>query len=171
MIRVDLTGLHGLLDGLASIAEESARPAAFEASQVLYAEVRKNVAKIQRKTGNLERGVYQAYSKSNSGPGHATYHISWNARKAPHGGLVEFGHIQRYVSYLGSDGRFYTAVRPEMRGKPKPGRRASQSAKDAYFVRLPVPLQVAAQPFVRPAATKFPEALAAAHAYLMKALT
>src|SRR3990172_5071097 len=123
-----------MLDGLAGDIESAVRPMAFAASDVLYKDVKRNVAAIGRQTGNLERAIYQAYSENSSGPGKATYHISWNARKAPHGHLVEFGHIQRYASYVGSDGKWHTAVRPSMRGKPAPKGRASQATKDAYYV-------------------------------------
>src|SRR5205085_5719958 len=41
--------------------------------------------------GALKASIYQVFSKDNSGSGHATYHVSWNAKKAPHGHLVEFG--------------------------------------------------------------------------------
>lgn len=167
MLYVDLGSLNSMLQEMGDAAEGAARPAAQAAAQVLHDEVKRN-AQRNRKSGNLGNAVYQAFSQANSGPGHATYHVSWNSRKAPHGQLVEFGHIQRYVAYVGSDGNWYTAIRPEMRGKPRPRRRASQAEKDAYYVTLPVPRQVAAQPFVRPAASKFPQAAAAAAAKLIE---
>jgi hypothetical protein len=169
-LAVDMAGLDRMLEEMGADAEAAARPAAQAASQVLYDEVKRNVAAIPRKTGNLERSIYQVYSQDNSGEGHATYHVSWNMRKAPHGHLVEFGHIQRYASYLGKDGNWHTAVRPEMRGKPKPRRGASQAAKDAYYVRLPAPKHIAAQAFVRRAAVKFPQAAQAAADVLQKAM-
>lgn len=167
-ISVNRLSLDELIHELGERATEAARPAAHAASEVLYQDVKRNAARIHKKTGNLQSGVYQVYSKKQSREGHATYHVSWNPRKAPHGGLIEFGHIMRYASYVGSDGNFYTLVRPEMRGKKKPSRRAPQSVKDAYYVRLPVPLQIAAQPFVRPALAKMPQALAAAEDVLRK---
>ena len=170
MLSVDLAGLHGMLEQLGDQAEAAARPAAQAAAQVLYDDVKANVAALGRVTGNLSNAIYQAYSASNSGPGHATYHVSWNHRKAPHGGLVEGGYIQRYKHYVGSDGRWYTAVRPEMRGKPRPSRRAAQSVKDAYYVPLPAPRQVAAHQFVRKAVSKFAAAADAAQAVLMERL-
>ena len=169
-LSVDLGSLNVLMEALGDKADETARPASQAAAQVLYDEVKRNVAALPQKTGNLARAIYQVYSRDNSSPGKATYQVSWNVRKAPHGHLIEFGHIQRYVSYLGSDGNFYTAVRPGMRGKRKPSRNASQSVKDAYYVLLPAPKQVAAKPFVRPAVSKFPEATDAAGKVLREAL-
>ncbi|WGG48925.1 HK97 gp10 family phage protein [Rugamonas sp. DEMB1] len=168
MLHVDLSGLNAMLHEMGDAAEAAARPVAQAASQVLYDEVKRNAQGIRQKSGNLARSIYQVYSQANSGPGHATYHVSWNQRKAPHGGLVEFGHIQRYVSFVGSDGNWYTAIRAGMRGKPKPRRGASQAVKDAYYVTLPAPKQVAAKPFVRSAASKFSAAADAAAAKLIE---
>jgi HK97 gp10 family phage protein len=92
-----LTGL----DALAAAAETNVRPAAQAGAQVLYEEVlqRVPVAKRARTTkggkvippGALKASIYQAFSEDNSTADRATYHISWNHRKAPHGHLVEFG--------------------------------------------------------------------------------
>jgi hypothetical protein len=169
-MSVDMGELDALLVEMGDLCEGAARPAAQAAAQVLYDAVRENVRRLGGVTGNLYSSIYQAYSKDGSGPGKALYHVSWNSRKAPHGGLVESGHIQRYATYMGTDGRFYTAIRPSMRGKRRPGRRASQSEKDAYYVTLPVPRQVAAKAFVRNAETSFPAAVDAARDVLLKAL-
>jgi hypothetical protein len=166
---VDLGGLNRLLDSLGVAAEEAARPAAQAAAQVLYDDVNANVAKLGRVTGNLAGAVYQAFSRDNSGPGRATYHISWNAKKAPHGHLVEYGFLQRYVLYRANDGTVRPMVRPGMDGQKKPGRKASQAVKDAYYVPLPGgPRQIPAHPFVRPAVAKFRQAAAAAETELLR---
>lgn len=170
MIRVDLDSLNMRLEQDADTMERAARPAAQAGAQVLYIEARRNAIAIRRKSGNLVNSIYQAYSERNSGTGRAVYHVSWNPRKAPHGHLVEWGHIQRYVTYVGSDGNFYTAIRPGMRGKPRPKRRASLAIKDAYYVALPAPKQVAASPFMRRAAAKSAEAEAAMVAEIMRML-
>jgi hypothetical protein len=168
-INMNEAGLNDLIDELGVAAEEAARPAAQAAAQVLYNEVKRNVDALGKHTGNLSGAIYQAFSRDHSGPGYATYHVSWNARKAPHGHLVEYGHIQRYAVYIGSDGNWYTAVRPEMRGKPRPKRKAPQAVKDAYYVlRDGGPVQIAAKSFVRRAASAFPAALDAAERELLK---
>lgn len=168
-IKANLSGLRATLDKLGDRADAAARPAAQAAAQVLYDDVKANVAKIKRKTGNLASSIYQAYSKDNSGPGRATYHVSWNQKKARHGRLVEFGHLQRYEYYQDEKGRIRPKVRPEMMGKKKPtssGR--NRAALDAYYVTLPVPIHVPARPFIRPAMAKFPQAMEAARAELLK---
>jgi len=130
-LRIDVAGFAVAIQADAQAFGEAARPAAQAGAQVIYDEVRRNVARIKRKTGNLASSIYQAYSADNSQPGGAqTYHVSWNAKKAPHGHLVEFGHLQRYaVIYDPETRRLFT-------DKSKP---------------LPVPQQVAAKPFLRPA--------------------
>lgn len=166
-IKADMSGLNDLIEQLGQDVQAAVRPAAQAAAQVLYDEVKRNVSSIGKKTGNLQRSVYQVYSQANSPAGTATYHVSWNARTAPHGHLVEYGHLMRYKMIRYADGSIRPAVRPEMRGKKKPARRASQATKDAYYVTLPTPVQVAARPFIRPAANRFEEAMEAAKNELM----
>jgi hypothetical protein len=170
-LSVDLSALDEMISGLEGDFKAAARPAAQAAAQVLYEAVKANVAAIGRKTGNLDSSIYQAYSEKSSAPGKATYNVSWNPRKAPHGGLVEFGHIQRYAQYLGKDGNWYTAVRPSMRGKRKPSRNASQAVKDAYYVpRAGGAAQIPARSFVRKATAQFDAAAAAATAKFLEVL-
>jgi HK97 gp10 family phage protein len=140
-LKIDVSGALAHADVVADASDEAARPAAQAATQVIYDRVKSNVARIKRHTGNLDRAIYQAFSADNSGPGRATYHVSWNAKKAPHGHLVEFGHLQRYeVSFDKQTGRFITH-------KDRP---------------LAQPRQVGARPFVRPAVAVFERAMQAA---------
>lgn len=41
--------------------------------------------------GNLRDSIYQVFSKDKSFRDVSTYHVSWNASKAPYGAMVEFG--------------------------------------------------------------------------------
>lgn len=140
-IRVDLSQLG--MDTLVADAEAAARPAAQAGAQVLYEAVLRNVNGIKRHTGNLQRSIYQAYSQDNSGPGKATYHVSWNHKKAPHGHLVEWGHLQRYAVFIDE----------------RTGRWVTDTDR-----KLPTPKLVAARPFVRPAMAQAPQAEAAMRA-------
>jgi HK97 gp10 family phage protein len=99
-IKFDPKVLNSALDDLAKGTAEQVRPAAQAGAQVLYEEVklRAPVAKkpMVRKgktiqPGALKASIYQVFSRANSGSDHATYHVSWNAKRAPHGHLVEFG--------------------------------------------------------------------------------
>lgn len=165
VIHVDLDGLNAFVDALEEDVERAARPAAQAGAEVLYQAVLRNVQALGRVTGNLESSIYQAFVAKESAPGVAKYDVTWNHRRAPHAYLVEFGHIQRYAVHLGKDGKWYTLVRPSMRGKPKPRRGASQAEKDAYYVPRPGgPQQIAAKAFVRSAAASIPAAEAAMEA-------
>lgn len=167
MLSVDLSSLNSMLEQMGDKAEAAARPAAQAAAQVLYEEVKRNVRLIGQVTGNLESAVYQAFMDKASDPGRSAYRITWNQQKAPHGHLVEFGYTQRYQVHRASGGKWYTVIRSEMQGKPKPRRSASPAEKDAYYVPLDSPRQVAAKSFVRKAASAFPAAEAAAAQRLM----
>ncbi|WP_371865412.1 HK97 gp10 family phage protein [Duganella aquatilis] len=169
-VSVNLGAMEAMFDALEDDVVAAARPAAQAGAQVLYDAVKQNVTNLGRVTGNLASSIYQVYSQDKSGDGRAVYHVSWNRRKAPHGGLVEFGYIQRYATYVGKDGQWYTAVRAEMRGKPKPSRRAPQAVKDAYYVKLPQPKQVGAKAFLRSAVVKLPEAKSAVETELLRRL-
>lgn len=127
-IKFDSSVLDAALDSMNEQAKKTIRPAAQAGAQVLYDQVKLNVAAIGRKTGNLAGSIYQVYSEDNSTEERATYHVSYNARKAPHGNLVEYGHIQTRKVYLGKDGNWYTSKTP-----------------------LPSPKHVAARPYIRPA--------------------
>lgn len=155
-MEFDLAGFEAVIDADAAACEEAARPAAQAGAQVLYEAVQRNVSAIGRKSGRLAGAIYQAYSKTNSGQGRAEYHVSWNHKKAPHGHLLEFGHVQRYATYIDKSGNWKTAVRNVEGPVKKPGRRATQAAKDAYYLPLKGgPRVVAARPFVRPAQAEF----------------
>jgi HK97 gp10 family phage protein len=100
-MKFDGAAFDAELDAITAAAEESMRPAAQAGIQVFYDEVLLRVP-VNTKTRTLKSGrvippgalkasIYQVFSKDNSGEGFATYHCSWNYRKAPHGHLVEFG--------------------------------------------------------------------------------
>ena len=146
-IAADTSGLESYLDALAEDAEEAIRPAAQAGAQVLYEQIKANVAGLGRVTGNLAGSIYQYYSDENSQAGvRASYNASWNHIKAPHGHLVEFGYLQRYRYRPDGMGPM---VRPGMDGQKKPGRRASQAEKNAYYVTLDAPKHVPGKFFVQ----------------------
>lgn len=166
---VDTKGLEAYLDDLGEEAQKSLRPAAQAGAQVLYDRVKANVNGLGKKTGKLASSIYQVYSKTNSEDGKvATYQVSWNHRKAPHGHLVEYGYLQRYRYYQGEDGQIRPMVRPGMDGRQRPGRRASQAEKNAYYVTLPFPVWVAPRAFVRSAEAEFAAAYKAAEEELKR---
>lgn len=117
---VDTSELDRLLQEVIDIAEESVRPAAQAGAEVIYREARRlagrstsphyfygtSYKKVEGQRfgpgdvvrgrylfnpGTLKAAIYQKYSEDNSTPKRATYHVSWNAEKAPYGGFVEYG--------------------------------------------------------------------------------
>lgn len=169
-IDVDLSGLDGLLQEWSDAVEQATRPAAQAAAQVFYDRVLANVLSIGYVTGNLAQSIYQAFSAANSRTGVATYHVSWNHKKAPHGHLLEHGHWQRYAVRITPKG-WRTLVRPEKRGTKKPGRRASRAEKDAYYVpRSGGPVYIPGKAFIRRARVVAPQATHAAKEVLLQAL-
>ena len=100
-IKLDMTAITAQLDKIKHAAEEAIRPAAQAGAQVYYNEVKQRAKRggevrhlkggRTRPAGLLASAIYQVYSKDSSGKEQATYHISWNKKKAPHGHLVEFG--------------------------------------------------------------------------------
>lgn len=174
MLRVDfdLAGITTQVDKLAEVIEGAIRPAAQAAAQVFYDEVKLRASRIKN-SGRLSKSIYQRYMKELSITGtNARYHVSWNkggtkgtqTQPAFHGQLIEYGWVQRYATYMDKKGNWWTAVRPEMRGKPKPKRRAPQAVKDAYYVlRKGGPIQHPPRAFLRSSyEAKKQEALAAA---------
>lgn len=154
---LDTSGFESFLEDLGAAAEEAVRPAAQAGAQVLYDAVKANVGKIGKVSGNLAASIYQAYSHSNSDDLRATYHVSWNHKKAPHGGLLEYGHWQRYQVVQTRAGKWVTVIRPEKVGQPKPKRRASQAEKDAYYMPRPGgPVYVPGKAFMRNALATTP---------------
>lgn len=107
----DASGLIAELDRLDVDARALVRPAAQAGAQVFYDEVLRRVPVATEphwrkggriiQPGALKKSIYQAYSSDHSNDAVATYHISWNARKAPHGHLIENGHWTKSVGKHG----------------------------------------------------------------------
>lgn len=79
--------------------------------------------------GTLRDAIYLAYREGPSVSGNVVYSVSWNSKKAPHGHLVEFGHWQTNVAYIGEDGEWHTDTNR----------------------KLSAPKWIPAHPFLRPA--------------------
>lgn len=140
-VKININQLDDFLAAKHQKVQKAIRPAAQAGAQVLYEAVLANVRALGRKTGNLASAIYQVYSNQSVPGQKAVYHVSWNHIKAPHGRLVEYGHIQKYAAYVGKDGQWYTAKK---NGKPVP--------------LAGGPRQIAPRPFVRPAAAQLPAA-------------
>lgn len=127
-VTAGLTHLGGgLLNSLA-------RSMAVAGGQVLRDEAKVRAPKGTAEGGSITPGLlasamYLAYQDTKSTETVVMYSVSWNAKKAPHGHLQEFGHWQTHAAYIGTDGEWYTNL-------------------DAPLAQ---PRWVPAQPFLRPA--------------------
>ena len=104
-IKVDIAKFKEHLRATADTLNQATRPAAQSGAQIIYerAKLLVPVSKAAHKfygshavygpynPGTLRNSIYQVFSKDNSFSDTSTYHISWNADKAPYGAMVEFG--------------------------------------------------------------------------------
>ena len=168
MLKVDfdLGPLLSKIDRLEATIKESIRPAAKAGAQTFYEEVQARALSVGG--FGLQAAVYQKFVV-NSATGalgdSATYHVSWrkqrektNVKGVKGAGLpystigfwMEFGRWQRYMAVTDKNGDWVTVARPEMVGKPKPKRGASQAEKDAYWMpRKGGPVFHGPRPFLR----------------------
>ena len=107
-IKMDVAKFKERLRATADQLGRATRPAAQAGAQVVYDRAKQIVSaelvsKREHKfhiegrvygpfqPGTLLRSIYQAFSDDNSFKDVSTYHVSWNADKAPYGAMVEFG--------------------------------------------------------------------------------
>lgn len=104
-IKMNIAQFKTQLAATADALNKATRPAAQAGAQIIYERARQ-LAPVSQKAhmfhgthgiygpyapGNLRNAIYQVFSKDNSYRDVSTYHISWNADKAPYGAMVEFG--------------------------------------------------------------------------------
>lgn len=110
-------------------------------------------------SGLLSSAIYLAFKDERSNESQVTYRVTWSAKKAPHGHLLEFGHWQYYATYKGADGEWHTnrsqpldaprwvPAHPFLRpALDSAGARAQQAMIDRGRERLPELLRDAYQP-------------------------
>lgn len=118
-VKVDIAKFKDQLNALKEVFDNATRPAAQAGAQIVYDRAREIVAgELTSKRehyfygmatkalpagskkaaaygpyrpGSLYRSIYQVFSKDNSFTDKSVYHVSWNADKAPYGGMVEVG--------------------------------------------------------------------------------
>ena len=138
----DSSALFTALDNLGDKAVDAVRPAAYAGATVFYDELKARVPmsaesrEHKGKTynpGTLKAAIYHAFSPEESRPGHAVYKVSYNAKKAPHGHLAEYGYWQRFKVIKTKAG---WRVLKDKKGRP---------------IMLATPKFIPAHPFIRPA--------------------
>ena len=117
-ITFDTTEFKKAINAAKEKVAAAARPAAQAGAQVIYDQAKLNASTLRSKRehyfygttakaapkgqkkqyrygpykpGTLYDSIYQAFSKDRSTATVSTYHISWNAKKAPYGAMVELG--------------------------------------------------------------------------------
>ena len=112
-IKVDTSQFDDLMSRLEDKARETVRPAAQAGAEIIYEEAKRLAGRSEKphffygtswkkgsdskagrylfEPGNLQKAIYQVFSKDNSTEDVATYHVSWNFSKAPYGLFVEYG--------------------------------------------------------------------------------
>lgn len=104
--KVDLSSAFAGLDKLAAAKYSLARSMAAAGGRLLRdeAKVRAPVGMDSENPGSLESAIYLAFRDGESTDTRVKYSVSWNASKAPHGHLLEFGYWQPFVVVLTPEG-------------------------------------------------------------------
>lgn len=121
--RDAVTGIDDIIKGLGQfleIREPLARAMGVAMGQVVRDEAIVRAPELKpgdegydnQRRGQLKEAIYLAFDGRRSvlNAGHYVYQVSWNAKKAPHGHLVEFGHWMAYKFARGEEGKFYTPL-------------------------------------------------------------
>ena len=104
-INMNVAKFKEELRATAEKLNQATRPAAQAGAQIIYDRAKQLVPVSKAahmfygshqvygpyRPGTLRDAIYQVFSKDNSFRDVSTYHISWNADKAPYGAMVEFG--------------------------------------------------------------------------------
>ena len=159
--RSTTVDMSGVLDGLTKMV--SAKESLARTMGVAMGEQVRDEAKIRAPVlgpgnegvdnqvpGLLREAIYLAYDQRRAQLTQETfrYTVSWNATRAPHGHLLEFGHWMPYLYAKTSDGLFYTPMPPIP--NPSPGADGFWVASQpflgpAFDAKMPILLQVATQ--------------------------
>lgn len=146
--KIDGDLAKSLQDYVQAVNEKAIRPAAHAGALTFYEEIAQRVPVDQ---GTLRKALYRFFDEKRSSDTRKTYLVGMNAKKAPHWHLIELGHWQYFRVVRAPDGRYFTAVRPEAKGKPRPRKRASLAEKLAYYQPNPGgPKWVPPKPYLRP---------------------
>lgn len=160
IITASLNGFRAALDSVGAEMLDAARPAAYDGSDVILAEINSKVASMGQRKGLLHNAIYRVFARR-SQDDVPIYDIGVNMKKAPHWHWIEYGHWRYYAAKQLPNGDWVTLKRKGAKGK-KPSRKASKAVKDAYYIPLKTPIWVPARPYLRPAKAALPQALAAA---------
>lgn len=134
---VDTTSIFEGIEKLKEIRESLTRRMGVAGGEVFRDAAKANVPK---KSGKLSEAIYLAYRDKESTEAQTVYMVSWNAKKAPHGHLIEFGHW-RYNKIINGK------AQKSLIGRKRRGRGPQDHGGPGA---LEVPKWVAAKPFLGP---------------------
>lgn len=91
-----------------------------------------------QEAGQLRDAIYLAYDTDASTDVTFTYTVSWNAKKAWWGKLVEFGYFQRYLVVFDKSKGYFTTIKERRHDEPKwiPGKPFLRPAYDITRPKL-----------------------------------
>lgn len=149
-----LSGLDGLLTIREPVSRamgvamgQSVRDEAIVRAPVLQAG---NEGYDNQRANQLKEAIYLAYDGRRSilNAGHLVYGVSWNAKKAPHGHLQEFGHFMPYEAHVNlKSHKWYT---PLVGTRRVDGRKRNTGVPLKHIAQ-PSGFFVEAHPFLGPA--------------------
>lgn len=107
-VTTDLSAFVDLMDDVVKASHDAVVPAAAAGSQLIYQATLQATPHGKKghwfsggkkggkgrywfNAGNLRASIYQVLSQDNTGQGFATFHISWNFKKAPYAYMVHNG--------------------------------------------------------------------------------
>lgn len=100
-VKFDTSEWDSLFARLETTVKESLARRMLVAGGVVMRDEAKRWVPIE--VGRLLNSIYLAFDRRNSSGTYFQYNISWNAKEAPHGHLIEFGHWMPWqVVYLGN---------------------------------------------------------------------
>lgn len=105
--KFDVSQVLAGLENMKSIQTHLARSMCVAGGKVLRDEAK---VRAPVDTGKLRDSIYLAYRDKESTETRVVYQVSWNAKKAPYGHLLEFGHWQTRAAYKGKDGEWYSGA-------------------------------------------------------------
>jgi HK97 gp10 family phage protein len=105
-LKVDVSEAVAGLDVVEKIKHKLARSMAVAGGSEIRDEAKRRapVGQDSKNPGELEEAIYLAYRDRQSTDTEVRYSVSWNATKAPHGHLAEFGYWQPFVVFPTADG-------------------------------------------------------------------
>lgn len=153
-MAVDLSELLAGLDALGAVKESLARRMAVGAGVLVRDDAKErapvgmpgdyenpNRHETNTAPGSLREAIYLAYAPDRSNGGKVVYSVSWNAKKAYWGHMVEFGVEMRFQAAYGTEGHFTISDKEGL-----PNKRGGKSRP-----RKGGPLIIKARPFLGPA--------------------